>query len=236
LHGHFLFSSHQEVVPTNFHSFLAMKNHIPFLLCLIFFSCGQRRLNNDEASLDTNSSASNADTITAIKKPASVKDIKQLYADINGKLQGGKLDSTSIKYDCSGERAGTVTYFSNNGELSMIRHRYSEYSHFSATDQYFVSDDKLFFAHLTGISWSFESGNAAAGATKDNILERRLYIVREKAVLCLEKRYVKRSHSSDNPQPANVESKQVDCKPLERVLKDFAKILAFRNSSGQDCL
>ena len=215
---------------------LVMKNHVPFLLCLIFFSCGQGRLNNDKASLDTSSSASDADTFTVIKKPASVKDIKQLYADIIGKLHGGKLDSTSIKYDCSGERAGTVTYFSDNGELSMIRHRYSEYSHFSATDEYFVSNDKLFFAHLTGVSWSFESGNAAAGATQDNILERRLYIVREKALLCLEKRYVKRSHSSDNPQPASIENKQVDCKPLGSTLKDFSKILAFKNTSGQDCL
>lgn len=74
------------------------------------------------------------------------------------------------------------------------------------------------------------------GATKDNITEKRLYIDGEKPLLCLEKRYVKRSHSSDNPRPESVESQEVDCKPLEPVSKDFGELLAFKNSSSQGCL
>ncbi|MEJ6981553.1 hypothetical protein WG906_13890 [Pedobacter sp. P351] len=213
-----------------------MKNYLPCLLCLMFFSCGQPGGNNDKPGLDTSSVPSKSDSVTAIKNPATVEEIRKLYAELNGKLHGGKLDSASVKYDCSGERTGTVTYFSENGKLTIIRHTYSEYSHFSAMDQYFISDDELFFAHLTGVSWSFESGKAAIGATKDNITEKRLYMVREKPLLCLEKSYVKRSHSSDNPRPESVESRQVDCKSLEPVLKDFGKLMAFKNSSGNDCL
>ena len=212
-----------------------MKNYVSFLLCLAFLSCGPRRDNN-ETILDTSSVPSDADSVAAIKNPASIEDIKQLYAEVNHKWQGGKLDSISIKYDCSGERTGTVTYFSENGKLSMIKHSYSEYSHFSAIDQYFISNDKLFFAHLTGVSWSFESGEAVTGATKDNITEKRFYITSKKPLLCLEKRYVKKSHSSNNPRPESVESKQVDCKALEPVLKGFGKLLAFKNGSKQDCL
>jgi hypothetical protein len=193
------------------HKFLLLKYYVFFLLCIVFFSCEQPQNNNDEIVRDSDS-ASETNTLTVIKNPNSVEDIKQLYANLNKKLQSGMLDSTSIKYDCNGERTGTVTYFAEDEKVKIIRHTYNEYSHFSATDQYFLSDDKLFFAHLTGVSWSFQSGKAATGATKDDITEKRLYIVREKPLLCLGKRYVKKSDSQDNLPPESAESKEVNCK------------------------
>lgn len=213
-----------------------MKNYASIFLLLILFSCGQSTNTNVETILDTSSAPSETGTPTASINPDSVEDIKQLYAQLNDKLQAAMLDSTSIKYDCRGERSGSITYFSENGKLRIIKHVYNEYSHFSAVDQYFISDNKLFFAHLNGLSWSFQSGKAATGATTDNITEKRLYISQEKPLLCLEKKYVKKSDTSDNPSPESVESKKTDCKDSERVLKDFGKLLAFKNSADQGCL
>jgi hypothetical protein len=52
----------------------------------------------------------------------------------------------------------------------------------------------------------------------------------------MEKRYERKSGSSHNPKPESVGSKQVDCNNLKPVLKSFDKLLAFKNSSSQDCL
>lgn len=220
-----------------------MKPYIYLTLCLISFSCGQTRNSEDSTNLNADSAAARTDSVPQNSKsgivdsnPLSVEEIKQRYAIINDKLQRGLLDSTSFKYDCNQERNGTITYFSDKGQLTMIKHSYNEYSHFSAVDLYFVSNSTPFFAHFNRVSWSFESGQAAEGATKDDITEQRLYIVKEKPLLCLEKKYTKRSHSSDNPRPEDVQSKQVKCKPIEPVLKDFGKLIDFKDNAQHDCL
>ena len=213
-----------------------MKIPMYSLLCLFFFSCGQKRSSDEKNTIPTDSAVINTHSVTVDSYPTSVEQIKQRYAIINDKLKRGLLDSLSFKYDCNKERSGTVTYFSDKGELLMIKHTYNEYSHFSAVDQYFISNNKLFFAHLNGTSWSFESGQAAEGATKDDIIEQRLYVENEKPLLCLEKKYTKRSHSANNPAPANVPNKQVKCKPIEALLKDFNLLVEFKSSANNDCL
>jgi len=213
-----------------------MKIYMCSLLCLFFFSCGQKRSADEKNTIYTGSAILNTDSVTVHSNPTSVVQIKKRYAIINDKLKRGLLDSLSFKYDCNMERSGTVTYFSDKGELIMIKHTYNEYSHFSAIDQYFISNNNLFFAHLNGASWSFESGQAAEGATKDDIIEQRLYVENEKPLLCLEKKYTKRSHSSNNPLSANVPNKQVKCKPIEALIKDFNKLVEFKSSANHDCL
>jgi hypothetical protein len=220
------------------------------LLCLVFFSCGQNGNTEPTTTVVDDSTAlvTVPDTVAAQQKnvavqpttvaaqPTTVEQIKQHYADINAKLQGGLLDSVAYKYDCNGERSGTVTYFSNHGKLAMIKHSYNEYSHSEAIDQYFISNDHLFFAHFRRSNWSFASGQAPDGATKDNITEQRFYVANEKSLLCLEKKYTKRSHVDNNPQPANVQNKQVACKPMETLIKDFNQLVEFKESSRHDCL
>lgn len=205
-------------------------------LCLVFFSCGQNRNTEPSTTVVEDSAARVTAPETVAAQPKTVEQIKQRYADINAKLQGGLLDSVAYKYDCNGERSGTVTYFSNHGKLEMIKHSYNEYSHFEATDQYFISNDHLFFAHFRRSNWSFESGQAADGATKDNIIEQRFYVANEKSLLCLEKKYTKRSHADNNPLPAKVQNKEVACKPMEPLIKDFNKLIDFKNSGDHDCL
>ncbi|TDQ08257.1 hypothetical protein [Pedobacter metabolipauper] len=217
-----------------------MKNYIYPIVFLFLVSCGQsKESENREAVKKENiqdTPAVGTDPSSIAISPSSVEEIKQVYTATVNKLQSGSLDSTSFKYDCNGERRGTVTYFFDKGKLSIIKHAYSEYDHYSATDQYFVNDDELFFAHLKEVTWSFESGGAAEGATKDNITERRYYVVKEKSIHCLEKKYTIRSHSSDNPQPEQVQSKEVACKPASSLNVDFRKLIAFRTSSDHSCL
>ena len=210
-----------------------MKNYLYSLLCIALLSCGQTQNPKEKPSLVTNPVE---DSVAVIVNPSTVEDIKKVYTATNEKLKSQSLDSVSYMYNCNDEISGTVTYYSESGKLKLIKHSYSEYSHFTAVDHYYVSDDNLFFAHLKGVSWSFESGRAAEGATKDNITEQRLYVVKKLPVLCLEKKYIKRSHAQDNPLPENVPNKEVECKSIEPTLRDFGKLLAFKDSSNRDCL
>lgn len=211
-----------------------------YLLVGIFLvSCEQRKTPSNEVPLQephtSGKSVSEKGTETAIINPSSVSEIKQVYAATVDKLQSSLLDSVSFKYNCYNERSGTITYFSEKGKLSMIRHAYNEHDHHSATDEYFVSNNKVFFAYLNRLSWSFESGQAVEGVTKDNITEERRYIVKERPILCLEKKYTIRAHAPNNPLPETVENKQVDCKSIQPMLNDFDSLLAFKQSANHDC-
>lgn len=216
-----------------------MKKLIYLLVYLFFISCQQQKTSSNKASLKERTgdskSASSVNSDNVIINPSSISEIKQAYAFTIDKLQNKLLDSVSFKYNCYNERSGTITYFSEKGKLSMIRHIYNEHDHHSATEQYFLSNNAVFFAYLNKTSWSFEAGQAAEGATKDNITEERLYIVKEKPVLCLEKKYITRSHTSSNPQPEAVQNRQTDCKTIRPLLNDFDRLLAFRHSSNHEC-
>lgn len=211
-----------------------MKNYIYSIFCLLFFSCGQTQNNQDQAR--QTDAVISADTVVAAPNPISIPTIKEAYASITNKLQSGSLDSVSYAYDCNGERSGTVTYFSDKGKLAVIKHNYSEYSHFSAVKQYFVARDSLFFLQSKEVVWSFESAQAVEGATKDDITEKRFYIAKDKALLCLEKKYSKRSKSDDGSDPNKIANKEVECKSIESAIKDYGKLLAFKESANRDCL
>lgn len=212
-----------------------MKNYLYPIFCMLFFSCGQTH-NNKNQAIQADAVPVTADSAVVTSNPISVPAIKKAYTSINNQLLKGQLDSVSYQYDCQGERSGTVTYFSENGELAIIRHSYSEYSHFSAVKQYYIMQDSLFFVQSSEVVWSFESGQAAEGTTKDDITEKRLYLVKDKALRCLEKKYSKRSKASDNPDPDKIVNKEVACKPTEPIIKDYGKLLAFKESTNHDCL
>lgn len=210
-----------------------MKNYIYILLCLSIYSCGQPQKESQVAEPTIDSTTK--DSVSDNGHPTSVAEVKQRYSIVNDRMLQGTLDSTSIKYDCSGERTGTVTYFSEQGKIAVITHKYSEYSHFSAEVQYFLVDDSLYFVYSKKVVWSFESG-AGEGATKDDIQEERTYLVNNKPVLCLEKKYTKRSKASDNPNPSSLPNSEVSCKDVAPVLADLGKLLAFKQSAKHDCL
>jgi len=212
-----------------------MRNRIYLLVCLFCFSCGQKEGTNDQSSEINQDTAVEMDTV--VIHPTSVSEIKEAYAVIFSKLESGLLDSISLKYDCYGERSGTITYFTDGGKLSMVKHDYNEYDHYSAVDQYFVSDSTVFFVHQTNVSWSFVSVNAAGeGVTQDNFTEKRMYVVDKNPILCLEKKYTIRSDRPDTINRDHIPNDEVECQSVEPVLRDFDRLVAFKNSPDQDCL
>jgi len=219
-----------------------MKNLICLFSLVLLISCHQEQKTSvgskDSGAVDTASKATSGSKLQeAFVTPQSVAEIKEAYAIIVDKMNKGQFDSVSFKYNCQEERSGTVTYFSENGELRIIRHQYNEYDHHEATDQYFLNNDRtLFFAHLNRLSWSFDSVVGKDGATKDDIREQRIYIVDKQAIQCLEKRFTTRSQAKDNPTSASVANKQVACKPIKPLLKDFQQLLDFKNKEDHTCL
>ncbi|MGK6352881.1 hypothetical protein [Parapedobacter sp. DT-150] len=171
---------------------------------------------------------------TSDQVPRTVEDIQRTYAAIVAQKERGTLDSASFKYSCYNEKSGTVSYFSEKGRLRMIVHRYNEYDHHSAVDYYFVQDSTLFFVYLNRVSWAFESG--PEGSTKDNITERRIYLVDQKPIRCLEKKFVVRSEVANNPRSESVANKEVNCTPSDSVNQPFWILAKYHNRNPPDCL
>jgi hypothetical protein len=176
------------------------------------------------------------DTVdTAIKDNrmlTTVADIQKRYSSVIKQLETGAMDSTSFKYSCQGEKGGTVTYFTDEGQLRLVIHRYHEYDHYSAVDCYFVENEKLYFAHLKGISWSFDDG----GGTIDNVKEQRIYVINQRPIRCLEKKYTIRSKASKNPHPESVANTEVDCKPPASIIGPYRILLKHIDNSTSGCL
>ena len=167
-------------------------------------------------------------------KPLStVQDIQQAYTMVSKKLKDGALDSVSFKYSCNNEENGTVSYFSERGQLRLIVHRYNEYSHFSATDQYFVKDSTLFFVYKKSILWSF---NGPQGSTKDSITEQRVYLIDQQPIRCLQKTFVIHSHATDNPRSETVTNKEVNCASQKSVIKPYRLLARYHNNATTGCL
>ncbi|TCC90211.1 hypothetical protein EZ428_13095 [Pedobacter frigiditerrae] len=214
-----------------------MKNISCLLICLLLLACGQGERTETKTEKDTTKQAAAAENSQEPEttNPNSVAAIKQAYATSVNLIQSGQLDSVSYNYNCQQERSGKIVYFSKNGKLMMIKHSYNEYSHFEATDQYFVNDNQLYFAHLNSLVWSFVAGEGD-GATKDDITESRLYVVDNHAILCLEKKFTIRKNAKDNPKAENVPNKVVNCKPVNGLLKDFDALVSFKDKGNKDCL
>jgi hypothetical protein len=216
-----------------------MKNLVYLLAVVLISSCGESKKPEQISSTATDTtkieSLGASDSVATKSTPSSVAGIKEAYALTMRQVRSGSLDSISHKYNCNSERAGTITYFLEKGNVKLIKHSYNEYDHFAATDEYFVSNNVLFFAHLSNTLWSFETGGAAESATKDNITEQRIYIVNKQPLQCLEKKYIIRSQDASRPNPEDIPNKEVRCKPIQPLLKTFSKLLAFREAANHNC-
>jgi hypothetical protein len=159
----------------------------------------------------------------------TVEDIKQEYEYLASKIKNKGLDSTSFTYDCRGEKQGTVVYYFDNDALKMIKHTYSEYSHFSSTDSYFVKDNAVFFVYYNQVSWSFDSQGKGTSDTKDDITENRFYIIDNKAVKCLEKKFTIRSSDPENTRSHSVANKEIACSSIKPVLQKFELLAKYKS-------
>lgn len=193
--------------------------YIIFVSCFLL-SCSQGAGSN-AVETENSTSDSFANHASDSEKPIhSIEDIQEAYSAVVKQLEGGAFDSVSFEYSCgNGERSGRVSYYSQEGDLQLIVHRYAEYSHFSAEEQYLVRDSTLFFTFLKEISWSFEDG--PEGSVRDNITERRTYVLDQEPVKCLEKKYVIRSQIKDNPRPESLPNKEVGCTSSALLIKNI---------------
>ncbi|ACU06712.1 hypothetical protein FIC_00238 [Flavobacteriaceae bacterium 3519-10] len=164
----------------------------------------------------------------------SVEDIKTEYNLVNRLLQEKKLDSASFLYSCAGERQGNVVYYYENRQLRSIRHTYSEYSHFSAVENYFIKDGNVFFIFKKETGWTFDGGTPEKPETRDNSKEFRYYMVNGKPLQCFEKEYTVRSAASANPQPENIKNTEVKNCETDKVLKRYRSLV--ENQKTKKCV
>lgn len=212
-----------------------MRNSIYILLSLIIVSCRQnRKSENNAVRNDNTASLSTGDS--SIVNPKTIDEIKAVYAATLQDLKLNQLAADSVKYDCAGEKSGTITYFEKDGKLILIKHSYSEYDHFSANDKYFVRDKNLYFAYLQQTVWRFESGNGPEPITTDDITESRFYLIDNQKFKCLEKKYSIKSKSTNNPIPDRIQNKIVDCKNTASLISNFKNLVAFKSKPKGSCL
>ncbi len=167
----------------------------------------------------------NSDTIK------SVDDIKKEYAVISNLLAMKKLDSSSrFTYYCN-EREGEVVLYKQDGKIRMVKDFYAEHSHFSSFTQYFIKDNQVFFIFQDETLWNFDGGTAEKPETKDDITEKRMYILNNKAVQCLEKKYSIRS-KGNNRQPDKIASRATQC-DISELLKNYQAIIRNKDKKGE---
>ncbi len=163
--------------------------------------------------------------------PTTIERIRQLYDSTITYLSEAKMDSVSFTYRCGDEKSGKISFYSYQGTLRLITHKYHEYDHHHAEDQFFTIDSILYFIFKSQTLWSFESG--PDGSTKDDVTEHRTYLLNQKPVQCLKKEFVIHSESPGSINPKNGGSKNVTCP--SNLVEEFKAIWSYRHETAHDC-
>lgn len=160
----------------------------------------------------------------------TIADIKTEYARLNNLLISRKLDSTKFNYNCD-EKEGEITLYFQDKKLAAVKDFYAEHSHFSSSTTYFVKNDQVFFIFNDETVWNFDDGGTPEKPeTKDDIKEKRIYILNNKAVQCFEKNYSLRS-KGNNTNPESITNKEIKC-DIDGFMKTYQLILKNRNKRG----
>ncbi|MCX8532573.1 hypothetical protein [Chryseobacterium luquanense] len=209
-----------------------MKKLILLPSLIFLFSCE----NKNKESIDVKSSSDslqNISTKDSLKNnsPQNIDEIKVEYESLNNQLIAKKLDSASFDYECD-EISGNVVYYSSNGELKSIKHFYAD-SHFSSVENYYLKNGKPFFIFKDDTVWNFDGGTPEKPETKDEVEQQRIYIVNEKPVECLEKKFTIKSSSKNNPKPENVQNIQSKNCSYSELQKIFEVLLKNKDKKGK---
>ncbi|WP_155975691.1 hypothetical protein [Daejeonella oryzae] len=205
-----------------------MKQIIYLSAILAMLSCNNHPPANEESAKETPTTISKSpeSSSKALNKIQTVDGIKAAYSSIISKIAMKNMDSISFKYNCNGEKTGKVLYFIENGKVRLIKHTYNEYSHFSATEQYFINDGEVFFVLYNHVSWSFVDQDK----TKDDITEKRFYVINNNPVKCLQNKSTVISSSGKAGKPTVVSNNEIECSSFEPALKQFNTLIKL---SGQ---
>ena len=207
-----------------------MKKALVISVLLLIFSCKKEMNDKVSNSSDAIGSKVKTHSLSLEKDLNSVNGIRQAIQQVNSQLISKKLDSVGFEYDCD-EISGNVVYYSDKGKLKVVKHFQAD-SHFSSTENYFVNDGKLYFIFKDDAVWSFDGGTPEKPETKDDVTERRFYMVDDKAIQCLEKKYVLKSNSPNNPKTENIPNKEMKNCSSEELQKTFALLMKARDRRG----
>lgn len=211
-----------------------MKSLTLISAAILIISCNKE---NDKKNSDASkiiSSKVRSHSVNLKKDLGTVAGIKLEYNLVNDRLAKKKLDSASFKYECE-ERSGNIVYYSENGKLKVIKHFQAD-SHFSSVDHYFVDDNKPYFILKDETVWSFDGGTPEKPVTKDDVTEKRFYLVDDKPIQCLEKKYTLKSSSANNPKSENVPNKEMKNCSVADLQKDFKLLTNKKNKNDGSCL
>ncbi|WP_375559142.1 hypothetical protein ACE193_15555 [Bernardetia sp. OM2101] len=226
-----------------------MKNLLYVLLLFVFISCNGNSETQTVESSDIKENITSSETITEntptdtnqetqavqSKELKTVEDIREEYQTIQSKITKGKMDSSSFRYQCDGG-GGQIVYFSENKELRKITYS-SGYEHGGVIKEYFLKDNTPFFVFHDASTWTFDVGSKQENATRDDMTEKRFYIIDNQLIKCLEKEFTIHSSIKNNPTSATVANKEVTCSDLTELLKDYELVLKYKNQTADmECL
>ncbi len=202
-----------------------MKRTILLLVSVLLFSCKDQKANNHAVT-------ENSAEIEHEKSPEiqALSIIKNQFSEIEQLRKNAKLDTTSLTYNCYNERAGRVTFYSENDSLRLIEHQYNEYSHHEATNRYYVENDKPFFIFYNRLDWSFDGQSQNENDTKESISETRIYLNDEKVLKCLQKNFEKRSEEKKSSD--SIPNSVTDCDKYEDYYNEFSKLKSKQGENG----
>ncbi|MGI9651593.1 hypothetical protein [Chryseobacterium sp. RLHN22] len=211
-----------------------MKKLVLLPVVIILFSCENKKNESADGKISTDSlqTVSNKNSSEEDNdSPQTVDEIKAEYAVLNNQLIAKKLDSTSFDYECE-EVSGNVVYYTQNGELKSIKHFHAD-SHFSSVENYYLKNGKLYFIFKDDTLWSFDGGTTEKPETKDEIEQQRIYIVNDKAIECLEKKFTIKSSAKNNPNPENIQNVPSENCSYSALQKTFEVLLKNKDQKGK---
>lgn len=208
-----------------------MKITLISLSLLLAISCKKEKSKTlQNKSLDNDTVTLKNDLKIQNDSVKTIADIKTEYASLNNLLISRKLDSTKFNYNCDEKKGEVILYFQDK-KLAAVKDFYAEHSHFSSSTTYFVKNDQVFFIFNDETVWNFDDGGTPEKPeTKDDIKEKRIYILNNKAVQCFEKNYSLRS-KGNNTNPESITNKEIKC-DIDGFMKTYQLILKNRNKRG----
>lgn len=201
---------------------------------LLIFACSTDSDKEEEKTIKNTNSQTNSANTTSIQ---SIQDIQSAYEQISRDLKAGQLDSTSFQYNCFDEKTGAVTYYKKGEELQLIKHQRAEYSHFEATDQYFIHQNEPFFIFYDHLNWQFDTEAIQDGATVDKRTEYRYYLIDDELEQCLQKEFSVRSVEDENPNSQSTPNVEIDCPVQDELLDNYNILFAQKDRTDpMNCL
>lgn len=202
---------------------------------VFIFSCSDKGISKKSNNQSLSNSVAERTNVVESIKLDNVGDIQKEFYRVQSNINKRQLDSTGFKYECN-ERVGDAGYYYEGKDLKMIRFSTAD-SHFSSEQYYYINTGKLYFVYIKETLWSFESVTDDKPETKDEIREKRFYIIDGKPIRCLEKNYTIRSSSVNNPNPDEIKNTEMKNCSSADIENQFDVLMKYRNNRKmQNCL